>query len=267
MTDETQQFDPSGDPDQTLDHQDRDEAVERSTEELVHKEVGDYEIESEIARGGMGVVYRARDKRLNRSVALKMILRGQFASDEDVRRFQQEAAAAAKLDHSGIVPIYGVGEHQGHHYFSMKLIEGGSLANQLPELREDIRATIQLLVKVCRAVHHAHQRGVLHRENLKQLVTTDNRAGFFRNARRSIGRRFGEVCRRIELHGSRTGIELCVNLSLEFFVARTLFGHKSGAFGFRDRKSPLDDFVDAIGHRAILMSATKGRARLPPSRM
>jgi eukaryotic-like serine/threonine-protein kinase len=126
--------------------------------------VSGYEILGELGRGAMGVVYRARQKGLNRAVALKMILAGQLASLQEVRRFEMEATAIAELDHPNIVPIFDVGYDHGHHYFSMKLIEHGNLARELPGLRRDIRAAIQLLVLVTRAVHYAHQRGILHRD-------------------------------------------------------------------------------------------------------
>lgn len=125
---------------------------------------GEYELLEEIARGGMGVVYRARQTRLNRVVALKMILAGQLASDGDVRRFQTEAEAAAKLDHPGIVPIFEVGEHDGHHFYSMALVEGESLAERLARKPLAPRDAAELVRLMALAVQHAHEKGVVHRD-------------------------------------------------------------------------------------------------------
>ncbi len=125
---------------------------------------GDYELLEEIGHGAMGVIYKARQKSANRLVALKMILTGRYASPAEVRRFHNEAEAAANLDHPNIVPIYEVGECDGNPYFSMKLIEGGGLDRNAKRYRADPRAAARLVAEVSRAIHHAHQRGVLHRD-------------------------------------------------------------------------------------------------------
>jgi eukaryotic-like serine/threonine-protein kinase len=128
------------------------------------EEFGDYVLLGEIARGGMGVVYRAKQKSLNRIVALKMIRTGRLASVEELERFRFEAEAAANLDHPNIVPIFDVGEHLGQLFFSMKLVDGGSLSRKLGETHKDPRVAARIVATVAQAVHHAHLKDFLHRD-------------------------------------------------------------------------------------------------------
>ena len=127
--------------------------------------IGDYEVISVLGQGGMGVVYKARQISLNRPVALKMIRNAEFAGDDQVRRFQNEAEAVATLDHPGIVPIYEVGQYEDRRYFSMKLIEGAGLDKHLDRPRDQApRGRDAVVAEVADAVYHAHQRGILHRD-------------------------------------------------------------------------------------------------------
>ncbi len=126
--------------------------------------IGDYELLEKLARGGMGVVYRAWDTRLQRPVALKMIRGSQLATEEEVHRFFLEAKAAAQLDHPGIVPVFDVGEHAGEHYYVMGLVEGGSLARRIRERPLPPREAAAIVRQVAEAMAYAHRRGVIHRD-------------------------------------------------------------------------------------------------------
>ncbi len=125
---------------------------------------GDYELQKVLGEGGMGVVYKARQLSLNRLVALKMIKATRFASPDELRRFQNEAEAVARLDHPNIVPIFEVGRFEDQHYFSMKLIGGESLDKRLENYATDFKGAAKLVATVANAILHAHQRGILHRD-------------------------------------------------------------------------------------------------------
>ena len=139
------------------------QAVGRS---VLPRAFGPYELLEEIARGGMGIVYRARQTQINRIVAIKVMAAGQFAAPDFVKRFRTEAETAASLDHPNIVPIYEVGECEGQPFFSMKFAEDGSLAGRIASRGFQIsdREAAAMLAKLARAVHYAHQRGILHRD-------------------------------------------------------------------------------------------------------
>lgn len=136
--------------------------VERAQQ--LPRQFGDYLLLQEIARGGMGVVYKARQQRLNRIVAVKMILSGQFAGEEDVQRFYAEAESAANLNHPGIVPIFEVGQLNGQHFFSMGFVDGPSLAQLLLERPVAPQDAALLTRQTAEAIDYAHARGVIHRD-------------------------------------------------------------------------------------------------------
>jgi serine/threonine protein kinase/formylglycine-generating enzyme required for sulfatase activity len=127
-------------------------------------EVPGYEVLSEIGRGGMGVIYKARHLRLGRVVALKMILAGAHAQSEELRRFRIEASAVGRLAHPGIVGVYDVGEHEGLPYLSLELVEGGSLKQLLGGVPQPPRESARLVEQLARAVQHAHEAGIVHRD-------------------------------------------------------------------------------------------------------
>lgn len=140
--------------------------------------IGDYELIEEIARGGMGVVYRARQLSLDREVAVKMILAGDLASPAARRMFQNEARAAATLHHPNIVPVYETGEHEMRHFFSMRFVPGGrTIAHWAAERRGSHRMIAAAAAQIARAVAHAHERGVLHRDLKPSNVLWDTEAG------------------------------------------------------------------------------------------
>ena len=136
--------------------------------------IGEYQLLEELGRGGMGVVYRAHQASLDRDVAVKMILRGDWASEIDLARFHSEAESAARLEHPNIVPIYEVGQHEGLPYFSMRLIEGVTFSDKMADGPLDSRQAAELMLPVCRAIDAAHHEGVLHRDLKPSNILVDH---------------------------------------------------------------------------------------------
>jgi serine/threonine-protein kinase len=206
--------------------------------------IGPYRLVRELGRGGMGVVYEAVQEPPGRVVALKVILAGEFASPTDIARFQAEAEVIAGLDHPHIVPVYEVGTHGGRHYFSMKRLDGGTLTEHLDGYRDAPRRSAELVATIARAVHHAHQRGVLHRDLKPGNILLDE------EGRPYVGD-FG-LARRIDLDSDLTRTSMLVG-SPPYMAPEQAGG----------RRAEIRTATDVYGLGAILYALLTGR---PPFR-
>lgn len=211
---------------------------------------GDYELLEEIARGGMGVVYKARQTTLKRIVALKMILSGQLAGEEEVKRFYVEAEAAAKLDHPNIVPIFEIGQHDGQHFFSMTFVDGETLARKLVAGPWLPRQAVELMKKVGDAVAYAHIEGVVHRD-LKPANVLIDQAGEPHVTDFGLAKRFSNE------HPVESGEDAAGSLTVTGQVLGTpSYMPPEQAAGETEKIGPLSD-VYSLG--AILYCLLTGR--------
>lgn len=205
--------------------------------------IGDYELQEEIGRGGMGVVFRARQISLDREVAVKMILRGRLASEIDHSRFLSEASSTARLQHPNIVPVYEVGDIEGRPFFSMKFIDGETLGDKLADGPLPEREAAELLVSISRAVGFAHQQGVMHRDLKPSNILIDS-SGNPMVSDFGLAKRFG-----VENELTRSGV----------VVGTPSYMSPEQASGRRDSVGPASD-IYSLG--CILYHALTGRPPL-----
>ncbi len=201
---------------------------------------GDYDLREEVGRGGMGIVYKAWDRTLQRMVALKMVLRAELASPAELERFRAEARLAAGLEHEHIVPVYAVGEHEGQAFFTMQFVEGTTLARRLAAGPLPAREAAECLLAICGAVHQAHQQGLLHRDLKPSNILLDREG-------RPLVTDFG-LAKRVEGGGSLTRSGA--------IVGTPSYMSPEQAAGSRGRLAPASD-VYSLG--AILYEMLTGR--------
>jgi serine/threonine-protein kinase len=227
--------------------------------------LGGYELLGEIGHGGMGVVYQARQIGAGRLVALKMIRAGQFATPTERARFRAEAEAAARLDHPRIVPVHEVGEIDGHPFYTMKLMSGGDLRGHLGRLRDGPAEAARLIAALARAVHHAHQHGILHRDLKPSNVLLDGN-GNPHVADFGLARRLGEGSG-LTASGDMLGTiaymspEQALGRSALVTTAADVYGLGAVLYACLTGRPPFDDSVPLVA-----LDHLRSRDPQPPDR-